>query len=156
MKTLQECKNETVKAFGYDDWSHFVTECRSVLSMESMYDDAIKMFQTPSPEGVRSAEKWLLDNNLGNMVLNQKPPYYYASDAMHDFHNQFDQDKWVSVSERMPEAGRRVIVEGGIGYHMSGLWYSIMDEGNKNPLPIQWTVNYWQPLPNPTKTTNNG
>ncbi len=56
-------------------------------------------------------------------------------------------EQWISVKDRLPEAGKIVIVEGGCGFHLSGLWYSIVDSGKDNPKPIQWTVTHWQHVP---------
>ena len=75
----------------------------------------------------------------------------YILAAMTEYANLKSGEQWVSVSERMPKPQQRVIIEGGMGFHLSGLWYSIVDEGNKNPRPITWTVTHWRELPSPPK-----
>ena len=57
---------------------------------------------------------------------------------------------WIHVNDKLPEPGQRVIIEGGMGFHQNGSWYTIVDEGNKNPLPVQWQVLYWKYLPSLT------
>lgn len=65
---------------------------------------------------------------------------------------QGDNGGWIAVEERLPEAGLYVIIEGGMGFQMSGVWWSIMDEGTNNPLPVKWTVTHWMPyLPRPRR-----
>lgn len=57
-------------------------------------------------------------------------------------------DEWISVAEKLPEQGKKVLVSGGVACMREGVWYTGMEE----PLfqrPIQWKVTHWMPLPNP-------
>lgn len=52
---------------------------------------------------------------------------------------------WISVDDRLPDEDETVIVAGGIGYVIDGVWYSATAEANGRP--IQWEVTHWMDLP---------
>jgi len=60
-----------------------------------------------------------------------------------------EQNRWIPVSERLPEEDKNVIVSGGLAYLEDGIWYS--DTGQDYGRPIQWAVTHWKPLPNVPK-----
>jgi hypothetical protein len=54
------------------------------------------------------------------------------------------QAEWVAVSERLPEEGVSVIVDGGCAYlSSSGEWRTT----SGNHREIQWKVTHWMPIP---------
>ena len=82
------------------------------------------------------------------------PSYFlpYIKEAMELYANQ---NKWVSVKERLPEAFEYVLVDlgGNIfkGRRYSNGWAVFFSDGEKNIKDDKRTVTHWQPLPNPAK-----
>lgn len=69
-------------------------------------------------------------------------------------------DKWISVSERLPEKGERVIIFGenlGISSIIShiGIRNNWQDPIN-NDIPYAKHITHWQPLPSPPKQQQHG
>lgn len=54
--------------------------------------------------------------------------------------------QWVRCSERLPEEGRTVLVDGGIARRIGSGWVTGMEEPMFTRW-IQWDVTHWMPLP---------
>ena len=57
--------------------------------------------------------------------------------------------EWISVKDKLPKEEKVVIVHGGCAIIRNGSWFTLMDEGWRNPRPIMWTVTHYMPLPYP-------
>ena len=68
--------------------------------------------------------------------------------------NRAEAERWIPVSERLPEEGKLVIVDGGVAIREYGKWYS--QTGDDTGRRIEWPVTHWRPLPAPPKEVNNG
>ena len=93
--------------------------------------------------------------DLANFIMNNIPQEPSKNEgaiecAIRIIQTQKKKLDWIHVNDKLPEPGQRVIIEGGMGFHQNGSWYTIVDEGNKNPLPVQWQVLYWKYLPSLT------
>jgi len=56
--------------------------------------------------------------------------------------------KWISVDDYFPEDYQSVVIRGGFGFRLHGMWYTYLEHNGNSYSQIQWEVTHWMSLPN--------
>ena len=70
-------------------------------------------------------------------------------EALQAMHEYAAQDRWVKVSERLPEKGERVLCNSIYGVQIG--WLTIKGDWQFTNGGSQISITHWQPLPTPPK-----
>ena len=54
--------------------------------------------------------------------------------------------EWISVKDKLPQEAALVIIWGGVGSYLGGVWFT---HTRCEAKIIQWEVTHWMPLPEP-------
>jgi hypothetical protein len=101
-------------------------------------------------------------NYTGGEIRHHKDcPFYPESLSKKYDEMDANQDKWISVKDRLPDSGQRVWLYGegmyesvfrfwGVGYNGNPKPY-FSELSNRSSIGLDEDVTHWQPLPNPPK-----